>query len=180
MPLYVSPASKTDAPRIAAIHLAAFGTNAMLLAQFPTPTVREKLQDCIATKALADIRDPNIAVLVVRDNANGNDKIISFAKWSLPVRQGEMSMEAKWLWPEGTNLEVLEEWTGVVEAAKARVMGDEACYRKSLWAIYVVPSSHPLRVRREGNNRKVEHLCVDRICPFCNTQLLSSSNAIIE
>ena len=139
MPLHVSPASKTDAPRIAAIHMAAFGTNAMLLAQFPTPTVRERLQNCIAAKALADIADQNIAVLVVRDDVNGTDKVISFAKWSLPARQGEVCMEAPWLWPEGTSLGVLEEWTGVVEDAKERVMGEEACYRRSFLANYVVP-----------------------------------------
>ena len=129
MPLHVSPASETDATRIAAIHMAAFGTNAMLLAQFPTPTVREKLQICIATKALADIRDPEIAVLVVRDGGNA-DEVVSFAKWSLPVREGEACVESPWLWPEGTELEVLDRWTRVVEEAKERVVGEGACYRK--------------------------------------------------
>ena len=73
----------------------------------------------------------------MRDDANGYDKVISFAKWSLPARQGDMCTEAQWSWPEGTNLEVLEEWAGVVEDAKGRVMGEEACYRKSLRAMYV-------------------------------------------
>lgn len=150
MPLHVSPASETDAPRIAAIHMAAFGTNAMLLAQFPSPTVRENLQICIATKALADIKDPNVAVLVVRDDANGDDEIISFAKWSLPVPQGAMCVEAPWLWPEGTNLKVLNEWTAVVEGAKERVVGKGACYRKFLSAIDVVPSLHDLCVTCNG------------------------------
>ena len=127
MPLHVSPAPETDASRIAAIHMAAFGTNTMLLAQFPTPTIREKLQICIAEKALADIRDPNIAVLVVRDE----DEVISFAKWSLPVREeGGTFAEAPWLWPEGTNWEVLDQWAGVVESAKDRVIGEVPCYRK--------------------------------------------------
>ena len=127
MPLHVSAAPETDASRIAAIHMAAFGTNAMLLAQFPTPAIREKLQICIAEKALADIKDPKIAVLVIRDE----DEVISFAKWSLPVRQdGETYAEAPWLWPEGTDWEVLDRWAGVVESAKDRVIGQVPCYRK--------------------------------------------------
>lgn len=130
MPLHLSLASETDAPRIAAIHMAAFGTNAMLLAQFPSPTVREELQTCIATKALADIRDAKIAVLVIRDD--DEDEVVSFAKWSLPVGEGESHVEAPWLWPEGTDLEVLDRWTGLVEGAKERVVGEGVCYRKLL------------------------------------------------
>lgn len=129
MPLHVCPASETDAPRIAAVHMAAFGANAMLLAQFPTPTIRERLQICIATKALADIRDAKTAVLVVRDDENGND-VVGFAKWSLPVWEGEVDAEPPWLWPEGTDLEVLDRWTGVVEGAKERVVGEGPCYRE--------------------------------------------------
>lgn len=142
MPLNVSPALETDAPRIAAIHMAAFGTNAMLLAQFPTPAIREELQTCIAEKALADIRDPKVAVLLVRDDDKSHDdetldEVISFAKWSLPVRGGETYVEAPWLWPEGTNWGVLDQWTRVVESAKERVLGNEACYCKSSRADYV-------------------------------------------
>ena len=109
--------------------MAAFGANAMLLAQFPTPTIRERLQICIATKALADIRDAKTAVLVVRDDENGND-VVGFAKWSLPVWEGEVDAEPPWLWPEGTDLEVLDRWTGVVEGAKERVVGEGPCYRE--------------------------------------------------
>lgn len=127
MPLHVSSAPETDASRIAAIHMAAFGTNAMLLARFLTPAIREKHQICIAEKALADIKDPKSAVLVVRDE----DEMISFAKWSLPVRQdGETYAEAPWLWPEGTDWEVLDRWAEVVESAKDRVIEEVPCYRK--------------------------------------------------
>ena len=118
--------------------MAAFGTNAMLLAQFPTPTVRERLQVCIAAKALADIRDPKTAVLVVRDDESGNGEVVSFAKWSLPVREGETYVEAPWVWPEGTDLEVLDRWTGVVEGAKERVVGEGACYRKLVYNIHAI------------------------------------------
>lgn len=136
MPLHLSPASEPDAPGIAAIHMAAFGTNAMLLAQFPSPTVRENLQICIATKTLADIRDPKIAVLVVKDDENDHeDEVVSFAKWSLPVGEGETCVEAPWVWPEGTDLEVLERWSGLVEGAKERGVGEGGCYRKFLFYV---------------------------------------------
>lgn len=67
MPLTLLPAQESDAPRIAAIHMAAFGTNAMLHAQFPTRTLRAGLQDAIVDKTIKDIRDAKTAVLVVRD-----------------------------------------------------------------------------------------------------------------
>lgn len=146
MPLHLTRASETDAPRIAAIHMAAFGTNAMLLAQFPTPSIRKDLQTCILAKTLADIRDPKIAVLVVRDdddhddddassggrkgNGNGNGEVISFAKWSLPVGKGEGYAEAPWMWPEGTDLDVLGRWSELVERVKERVVGEGVCHRK--------------------------------------------------
>lgn len=108
--------------------MAAFSTNPLLLAQFPTPALRNALQTCIATKALADIRDPKIAVLVVADDDGGGEEeeeeeIVSFAKWSLPVARGEAYVETAWGWPEGTELGVLEGWGGLVEGARGRVVG---------------------------------------------------------
>ena len=66
-------AIRQDAPRIAEIHMAAFGRNAMLHAQFPTPATREALQTCIRDKAVADIEDPKTTVLVVT-SSDGKDK----------------------------------------------------------------------------------------------------------
>jgi hypothetical protein len=128
MLLELMVATESDADRIADIHMAAFGTNVLLLAQFPTPAIRDQLRDCIAQKAADDIRDPNIAVNVVRDQ----DQIISFAKWSLPVAASETHVEAPWIWPEGTNLPVLDEWTEKAELAKQRILGDTPSYRKLL------------------------------------------------
>lgn len=54
--------------------MAAFKHNAMLHAQFPTPTIRKSLQTCIEDKALADINDPKITVLVVT-TSNGKDEL---------------------------------------------------------------------------------------------------------
>ncbi|KAH8164426.1 hypothetical protein CIB48_g3814 [Xylaria polymorpha] len=73
MPLRLYPAVPADAGRISEIHMAAFASNAMLLAQFQTPDVREGLRQSIRLKALADIEDPKITVLVVRDISQDSD-----------------------------------------------------------------------------------------------------------
>ena len=126
MTLNLSEAAVSDCYQIAAIHMAAFDSNAMLLAQFPSPSVRKSLERCIAQKALDDIKDSNIAVLVVR---NEQGKIISFAKWSLPILS-ETHIEAPWRWPEGTNLDILDAWTDKkVKAAKhKKILGDQPYY----------------------------------------------------
>lgn len=129
MPLTLSEATESDTARIASIHMSAFLANDMLHAQFSTPTIRNRLQICIAQKAVADIWDPKTAVLVVRDR-NLNDEIISFAKWHLPVLDGERYEEPAWVWPEGTEIGVLDEWTERIEEARRRVVGEGACYRK--------------------------------------------------
>ena len=126
MVLEVTAATKSDADRIADIHMAAFGTNMLLLAQFLTLAIRDQLRDCIAQKASDDLRDPNIAVRIVRDH----DQIIAFAKWSLPVSTSKTYEEAPWNWPQGTNYSVLDEWTEKSEAVKERILGNSLSYRK--------------------------------------------------
>jgi len=66
MPLTISTATPSDARRIAEIHMLAFGSNLLLRAQFPSPSIRLALQNSIYQKALADIHDPWVSVLVVR------------------------------------------------------------------------------------------------------------------
>lgn len=150
MPLLLMPALCADAGRIAEIHMAAFSSNAMLRAQFPMPALRESLQNTIELKALADIDDPKTTVLVVRDvpdnetdqaqhesltrelngaNARLRDPVVAFAKWSHPVADGEDYTEPPWLWPKGTNWEVLESWTKKTEEAQQRALGQRPCYR---------------------------------------------------
>jgi hypothetical protein len=151
MPLKLCTATPADAPRIAEIHMLAFGSNKMLRAQFPTPAIRAALQKCIEDKALADIEDPKISVLVVRELLSEEQevvkdergdvgmgevvpkegKVISFAKWSHPIEEGENYVEPPWVWPEGTNLEVLENWGREIDEAYDRVLGATPCYRKA-------------------------------------------------
>lgn len=126
MALKLTFASEENASRIADIHIAAFATNGMLLAQFPTSAIRDGLRGSIARKALDDIRDPHTAVLLVQDSELEGE-IISFAKWNLPSSTSDN--EAPWIWPEGTRLDILDQWTQMVDGAKSKVLGDEPCYR---------------------------------------------------
>ena len=128
MALSLLVAEESHADSIAAIHMAAFGTNALLQAQFPTPAIRDELKQCIAEKAVKDIRDPKTTVIVVRDQG----ELISFAKWHLPVFEPEAYVEPPWRWPDGTNLALLEEWGEKVEVAKQKIIGDAPCYRELL------------------------------------------------
>jgi hypothetical protein len=128
MTLTLSPAKESDAPRIADIHMAAFGTNLMLLAQFPTPAVRDGLWTSLVEKVIAEVRDPKWAILVVRDEEE--KKILSFAKWCLPILESENYEEPPWRWPEGTNLTILDQWTEKVEGASKKILGSTPCYRK--------------------------------------------------
>ena len=131
MALELRSATPTDASCIANIHMAAFGRNPLLLAQFPTPEIRHELRSCIAEKAANDIRDPNVIVLVVQDQ---KDRVVSFAKWSMPIFAKAAAMglgaEAPWVWPKGTNFGVLDQWTEMAEGAKRKALGDRPAYSK--------------------------------------------------
>ncbi|KAF2972597.1 hypothetical protein GQX73_g861 [Xylaria multiplex] len=147
--LHMRVATRQDASRIAEIHMAAFGPNAMLHAQFPTPAIRKGLQTSIENKALADIDDPKTTVLVVlsSDGVDGYSTalpqslhritsdpetnagaIIAFAKWSHPVRPDEDYVEPPWIWPEGTDLDTLGAWIAKASEAESRSIGDTPCY----------------------------------------------------
>ena len=128
MPLTLKLAAEKDALRIADIHMAAFSSNEMLLAQFPTPAVRAELHHSIATKALDDIRDPHMAVLLVQESQS-NGEVISFAKWSLPL--STPYNESPWRWPEGTRLDILDQWTQRVESAHKEILGNKPFYHLS-------------------------------------------------
>ncbi|KAK2871831.1 hypothetical protein FQN49_002774 [Arthroderma sp. PD_2] len=129
--LALDHAKESDAQRIADIHMSAFGANYMLLAQFPTPSVREGLRKCLVEKVIEEIRDPKWAILVVRD---GQKRPISFAKWCLPIYLSENYEEPPWQWPEGTDIGILNEWSARVDDVGRKVIGDTPCYRLSFMA----------------------------------------------
>lgn len=119
-------ATEADAPRIADIHMAAFHTNGMLLAQFPTPAVRKGLWMSLVDKVVKEIRDPQWEVLVARE---ADDRVVSFAKWCLPLSESTVYEEEPWVWPEGTNMAILNAWAKKVEQAAKEIMGKTPCYR---------------------------------------------------
>ena len=127
MTLKITVASEEDAARISDIHMAAFGTNEMLLAQVPTEKARQGLRKCIARKAAGDIKDPRIDVLLVRDTKIDN-QAIAYAKWSSPSSTSET--ETPWIWPDGTRHDILDEWIKILSEADVSIMGNEPCYRK--------------------------------------------------
>lgn len=128
MGLEVRVAEVSDAERIAEIHMAAFGSNAMLQAQFPTSSARHELRQCIVEKTRGDMHDDKVVVLVVYD---GNE-IISFAKWTLPISESENHTEFPWRWPEETNFDVLHAWAAKVKSAREVVIGNLPCYCQCL------------------------------------------------
>ncbi|KAH9905774.1 putative GNAT family acetyltransferase [Xylariomycetidae sp. FL2044] len=147
MTLILQEATPDDAARIAEIHMAAFGSNAMLLAQFPTHACRVGLQKSIEAKAIADMGDAKTTVLVARETRAEEDRgesvphqpraaapVIAFAKWSHPVKEGEDHIEPPWVWPEGTNLKVLNDWSKQMEEAEEKVLGSTPSYHLSFIA----------------------------------------------
>ena len=115
----------------------------MLLAQFPTPTVRKGLWTSLVQKAIAEIGDDQWEVLVVRDGDDRDGtlsgKIIGFAKWCRPIAEGHEYIEEPWVWPEGTDMQILDEWTRRVEEAGEKVLGSRPTYRKGSHFKVTVP-----------------------------------------
>ena len=87
----------------------------------------------LVDKAVAEMQDPQWEILVVKDEAG---KIISFAKWCLPIPEGVDYEEAPWHWPEGFNSTVLDAWTAKIEEATGAVLGTKPCYRTFSSSIY--------------------------------------------
>jgi hypothetical protein len=132
MVLQLSPATAADVDRIAAIHLAAFDSNVLLHAQFPTPSSLAALRSILSNDMLHTIQEGETSrkvVLVVRDSAAG-DQIIGFAKWDLPGLAKGTPVHPDVTWPAECRKEFLDEYHTKAEAAKERVMGDGECYRK--------------------------------------------------
>ncbi|KAE8441838.1 hypothetical protein EG329_004239 [Mollisiaceae sp. DMI_Dod_QoI] len=133
MVLRLSAATAADVDSIAAVHLAAFDSNVLLHAQFPTQASLNALRLYLGQEMLASIRggeQSRKAILVVKDT-EADEKIISFAKWDLP---GSASESFDLQVPDITcvdecNKGYLEQYVAKAEAVKERVTGDNSCYR---------------------------------------------------
>lgn len=129
MALQVEWAKEADADRIADIHLAAFDSNIMLHAQFPTTRALSGLHTTLAEDVLRAIRHPTKAVCVVR--ALG--EVVSFAKWFLPDDDDGLYDEVHW--PKESNLEFLSEYFDKCEDQKDLICGSRACYSMNFSSI---------------------------------------------
>jgi hypothetical protein len=119
--------------------MAAFGTNALIRAIYPTGAVRKGLAHAVEMKALADIQDPHITVLVAHylehretplDPASPltTSPIVGFAKWVHPVRPEDDYTPPPWKLPEGTDWDVLKPWIAAAEKAEETVIGQTPHY----------------------------------------------------
>jgi len=130
--LQVIVAAETDADCIASIHLAAFDSNPLLHAQFPTPSSLEGLHAALSQDVLNTIRNREgcgTIVLVVRDT-EADGQIISFAKWDLPGKPKDI-VHSDITWPEDCRQEYLDEYHEKAGSAKNRIIGNKPCYRKN-------------------------------------------------
>ncbi|KAL3420885.1 urea carboxylase [Phlyctema vagabunda] len=129
MSVQITAATEVDADIIAAIHLAAFDSNALLHAQFPTREALVGLQISLAQETRSSLQDPTKAVLVAKQGG----EVKGFAKWDLPTH--EKSLLEDITWPEGSVLKFLDEYTEKAEEAKERVVGKNPCYRLTFVAV---------------------------------------------
>ena len=138
MGLQLSEAVLSDADRIASVHLAAFDSNILLHAQFPTRSSLEGLHTILSKDARDIIQNGETCgkiVLVVRD-PEADNQIIGFAKWDLPtVRKSNSDIT----WPEGCQQQYLDEYHEKADAVKNRVMGNKPCYRKKCLLLVIPP-----------------------------------------
>lgn len=138
MVLQVSAAAAEDVDEIAALHLAAFDTNALLHAQFPTTAALDGLQKYLSQEMLHTIEhaaDAEKAVLVVRDTDSGS-RIVGFSKWDLPGLRKD-APHSDITWPADCRQEYLDRYYELAEVTKDRVIGDKPCYRKMFHSVFL-------------------------------------------
>lgn len=135
MVLHLSGATPDDVEQIADIHLAAFNSNRLLHAQFPTPASLAALRSFLIQQSLASLRSGSKAILVVKDTEAG-EKVISFAKWDLPIAAESQNVPfPDIMCVEGCNKEYLERYSALADATRARVIGSNPCYSKNMFFI---------------------------------------------
>jgi hypothetical protein len=124
MPFILSPAVPADADQIASVHLAAFDSNPLLHAQFPSASSLQSLHKFLVENTLGDLKDPGNAVLVVRDG----QKLVGFARWELPGFGGNWEGKE---WPADCSKKWLDEYYEKVREVRKRVVGERKCYGKT-------------------------------------------------
>lgn len=130
MSFQVEIATEADADRIASIHLAAFDSNIMLHAQFPTNRALSGLHEVLVEDIIRSIRDPSKEVCVIREMG----LIVSFAKWFLPDADEGLVDEIHW--PKDTDIQLLNEYFDKCEEEKNLILGSRSCYSKKSFDIF--------------------------------------------
>ncbi|KAL5313868.1 hypothetical protein ACEPPN_018291 [Leptodophora sp. 'Broadleaf-Isolate-01'] len=180
MVLQLRPASPSDADRIATIHLAAFNTNPLLHAQFPTPASLAALRTILAQETLHAIqnRQDAKAILVVRDTeleGGEEEQVIGFAKWDLPKKEGEekLVLHEGVTWHEDCRTEWLDRYHDLAEEAMERVLGGERCYR--LTFVGTLPEHQGRGVGSMLSKWGVEKANVDNLPVYLESTIAASS-----
>lgn len=176
MPLTLSLAQPGDEKRIAQIHMAAFGPNAMHRAMFPTSAAEKGLEKILEKITAWEIGDPGTTILIVSEvrdrgedgtemKGDGDEKkIVAYAQWTHPERAVEGDEEGmggekdggegrdggeekeKLTYAKGTAHEVISAWRSKMAEAQRRVIGGRPCYCKSLLYLQRLNSSCIRRV----------------------------------
>ncbi|KAG9191857.1 hypothetical protein G6011_10591 [Alternaria panax] len=135
MTVSIAPALPDDAPHIAALHVQAFSSNVLMRAIYPTPAIWTAFQNSVEEKFTADMRDPNMTVLVARyvDEAETRKQergvVVGYAVWCHPVRAGEEGWKPPaWKLPDGTDWSVLRPWLAAAAKVAHEVIGERPHY----------------------------------------------------
>ncbi|KAI4705190.1 hypothetical protein J4E81_000070 [Alternaria sp. BMP 2799] len=145
MPVSISPAQPKDAVDIAALHVQAFSSNALMRAIYPTPAIWAALQGCVEEKILADMKEPKITVLVAKhtDEAEVREeqgKTVGYAVWCHPIKAEEQDWKLPtWKLPEGTDWNVLKPWLAAAGKTVEEVIGHTPHYGLDLMWLAVSP-----------------------------------------
>jgi hypothetical protein len=128
--LEICAPSKSDAARIADIHLAAMDRNPLLHVQFPTPDSLTRLRDYLEAYTVRELDDRTKGTLVAR--ILDTEEIISFAKWDGPWHGADATKEKLETGDiqdiEGCSPLYLERYAATAATAKERYFGDGKCY----------------------------------------------------
>jgi hypothetical protein len=125
MPAHIELAKPNDASRIAELHVQAFSPNALMQAIHGPPSTWETLHKSAEEKFLADMHDPNMSVLVAREDSG---ETAGYAVWVHPEKEKDRTPSSTWNLPESTNWDVLRPWKEEAGKVAEEGIGDVLRY----------------------------------------------------
>ncbi|KAG9249959.1 uncharacterized protein F5Z01DRAFT_436293 [Emericellopsis atlantica] len=119
----------SDAASVADVFLEAMAPNALQRAQFPDPAGERFVRDWFAQDVVRHVQDADKGLLVARSE---DGEIISFVKWLVhSPRASQEAPEEQDVWPETSNIKVLETYTALTAKVREDVLGQTAYYHVS-------------------------------------------------